>query len=46
MTRSPQNPDGPQPRRTRIILAVITGILAGVARALTTWLLDQLTASS
>ncbi|MFI1989069.1 hypothetical protein [Actinoplanes sp. NPDC020271] len=46
MTRSPQHPDGPQPRRTRIILAAITGILGGATRALTTWLLEQLTANN
>ncbi|MFF3869748.1 hypothetical protein [Micromonospora sp. NPDC001898] len=42
MTQSPQNPDGPQPRRTRITLAVITGVLAGTTRALADWLLDHL----
>ncbi|MFI0797019.1 hypothetical protein ACH4OY_30705 [Micromonospora rubida] len=42
MTRSPQHPHGPQPRRTQITLAVITGVLAGATRALTGWLLDHL----
>ncbi|MEU5940966.1 hypothetical protein ABZ807_17635 [Micromonospora sp. NPDC047548] len=42
MTRSPQHPHGPQPRRIRITLAVITGVLAGATRALTGWLLDHL----
>lgn len=41
--RSPQHPNNPEPRRTRITLAVITAILAGAARALTGWLLDHLT---
>lgn len=43
MTRSPQYPDGLEPCRTRITLAVITAVLAGVARALTSWVLDHLT---
>ncbi|MEV7630283.1 hypothetical protein [Actinoplanes sp. NPDC089786] len=41
MTRSPQHPSDPKPRR--ITLAVITGIVAGATRALTNWLLDHLT---
>jgi hypothetical protein len=43
MTRSPQHPTEHEPRRTRITLAVITGVLAGATRALTSWLLDHLT---
>lgn len=43
MTLSPQHPDGPEPRRARITLAVITGILAGATRAVTGWFLDHLT---
>lgn len=43
MTRSPQHPSDAEQRRTRITLAVITGILAGTTRALTGWLLDHLT---
>ena len=43
MTRSPQHPHGPEQRRTRITLAVITGIFAGATRALAGWLLDHLT---
>ncbi|MBW6436907.1 hypothetical protein KZ829_24485 [Actinoplanes hulinensis] len=43
MTRTPQHPDDPEPRRTRITLAVITAALAGATRALTTCLLDHLT---
>jgi hypothetical protein len=46
MTRTPRHPCDPEPRRTRITLAVITGILAGVTRALTGWLLDHLTAGN
>jgi hypothetical protein len=42
MTRSPQYPHDPKQRRTRITLAVITGVLAGATRALTGWLLDHL----
>jgi hypothetical protein len=43
MTRSPQQPRDPEPYRTRITLAVITGILGGTTRALTSWLIDHLT---
>jgi hypothetical protein len=43
MTRAPQHPTDPEPRRTRITLAVITGVVAGATRALTSWLLDHLT---
>ena len=44
MTRHPQHPSDPEPRRTRrFTLAVVTGILAGATRALTDWLLDHLT---
>jgi hypothetical protein len=43
MTRTPQQPRDPEPYRTRITLAVITGILAGTTRALTSWLIDHLT---
>lgn len=46
MTRSSQQPRDPEPYRTRITLAVITGILAGITRALTSWLLDHLTAGN
>ncbi|GIF17180.1 hypothetical protein [Actinoplanes teichomyceticus] len=42
MTRPPQHPSSPEPRRTRITLAVISGVLAGATRALTGWLLDHL----
>jgi len=42
MTRSPQHPHGPQPSRTRITLAVITGVLTSTTRALIGWLLDHL----
>ena len=44
MTRSPQYPSDPEPRRTRrITLAVITAIIAGATRALTHWLINHLT---
>jgi len=43
MTSSSQHPHGPEQRRTRITLAVVTGIFAGATRALTSWLLDHLT---
>ena len=43
MTRPPKHPRSTEPRRTRITLAVITGIIAGATRALTSWLLDHLT---
>jgi hypothetical protein len=46
MTRSPHHPSDPEQRRTQITLAVITGILTGVTRALTSWLLDHLTTSN
>lgn len=46
MTRSPQHPRGPEERRTRITLAVITGLLAGATRALAGWLLEHLTNSN
>jgi hypothetical protein len=46
MTRFPQQDHDPDPRRARITLAVITGILAGAARALASWLLDRLTAGN
>ena len=39
MTRTP---DGPNENRTRIALAALTGLLAGVTRAITDWLLDHL----
>jgi hypothetical protein len=42
MTPTPQDPDGPNKNRTRIALAVLTGLLAGVARALTEWLVNHL----
>jgi hypothetical protein len=42
MTRTPQDPAGPNENRTRIALAALTGFLAGVTRALTDWLLDHL----
>jgi hypothetical protein len=42
MTRYQQRPSDPEPRRTRITLAVITGVLAGATRALADWLLDHL----
>ena len=34
---------GSDERRTRITLAVITGLVAGVTRAAASWLLDHLT---
>jgi hypothetical protein len=43
MTGSPQHTRDPQQRRTRITLAVITGVVAGATRALAGWLLDHLT---
>ena len=46
MTRSPQHPGESEQRRTRITLAVITGVFAGATRALTGWLLDHLTIGS
>ena len=46
MTRSTQHPNDPEQRRTRITLAVITGVLAGATRALTSWLLDHLATGS
>ncbi|MER6787956.1 hypothetical protein ABT330_25620 [Streptomyces sp. NPDC000658] len=42
MPSSPQY-RGPDERRTRITRAVITGLLAGIVRALTGWLLEHLT---
>ena len=42
MTRTSQHPRDPEPRHARITLAVITAILAGSARAVTSWLLDHL----
>ena len=39
MTRTPHRPNE---NRTRIALATLTGLLAGVTRALTDWLLDHL----
>jgi hypothetical protein len=46
MTRSPQHPSDPEQRRARFTLAVITGVLAGATRAVTSWLLDHLTTGS
>jgi hypothetical protein len=46
MTSSSQHPHGPEQRRTRITLAVITSVLAGITRALTSWLLDHLIAGN
>jgi hypothetical protein len=43
MIRSPQHSYSPEPRRDRITLAVITGVLSGVSRAVVSWFLDQLT---
>jgi hypothetical protein len=43
MTRPQHNPDRPNEHRTRITLAAITGLLAGTARAVFSWLLDRLT---
>ena len=45
MTRTPYQHRDPDPQRARITLAVITSILAGATRALTQWLLNQLTAN-
>lgn len=42
MNRPPRH-GRPDERRTRITLAVITGAVAGVTRAVSTWLLDHLT---
>jgi hypothetical protein len=39
MTRTPQ---GPNENRTRVAAAALSGLLAGVARAITDWLLAQL----
>ena len=38
MTRTP---DEPNKNRTRIALAALTGLLAGVTRAITDWLIDH-----
>lgn len=43
MTRHQRHPRDPDERRTRITLAVITGLIAGATRALTGWLLEHLT---
>lgn len=43
MTRIPHQHRGPDPKHTRITLAVITGIVAGATRTLTNWLLNRLT---
>lgn len=44
MTR-PQHPGDPAERRSRIALAVITGLLSGATRAIAGWLLDKLTSA-
>ena len=35
-------PNRPNENRTRVVLATLTGLLAGVTRAITEWLLDHL----
>jgi len=42
MTQDQQRPDDPKQGRTRIALAALTGLVAGVSRALTHWLLSHL----
>ncbi len=37
MTRTPRGPDGPNQNSDRIALAALTGLLAGVTRAITDW---------
>ncbi|PWK39199.1 hypothetical protein BC793_12335 [Actinoplanes xinjiangensis] len=46
MARSPHHSENPEPRSKRITLTVITAVIAGAARALTSWLLDHLIAGS
>jgi|tagenome__1003787_1003787.scaffolds.fasta_scaffold19484043_2 ABC-type amino acid transport system permease subunit len=41
MTNHPDH----EPRRTRIIVAAITGITAGISRAVASWLIEHLTTS-
>jgi hypothetical protein len=43
MTRSQHHPDDRAERRTRIALAVLTGLFAGATRAVADWLLHHLT---
>ena len=42
MTQSPQGPNAPAENKTRIAAAALSGLLAGVARAITDWLLHHL----
>jgi hypothetical protein len=42
MTRTRQRPDRPKENRTRIALAALTGLITGVTRAITDWLLHHL----
>lgn len=42
MIRSRQHPNT-EPRRSRLTIAMITGVVTGASRALTSWLLDYLT---
>ena len=42
MTRTPYDPPGPHENRTRIVLAVLTGLIAGATRAITDYLLGHL----
>lgn len=42
MTRIQQRPDGPRAGWVRIALAALTGVFAGVARAMSEWLLDHI----
>lgn len=42
MAQTPQDPAGPNENRIRIALAAITGLFAGVTRAITDWILDHL----
>ncbi len=43
MTRHEPHSSGPDDHRARIALAVLTGVVGGVARAVTSWLLDHVT---
>ncbi|MDG4834184.1 hypothetical protein O7627_33505 [Solwaraspora sp. WMMD1047] len=42
MARSEEQPDCPRPSRTRVVLAALTGVLAGITRAVADWLLKHL----
>jgi hypothetical protein len=43
MTRNEPRAKEPSDYRARLTLAVISGVLGGAARAVTSWLLDHLT---